>query len=454
MSSAIVSVPKSRVDPRLFSAAASVAISAGLVKLVAVIKESVVAGFYARSDALEAFLVAALIPALLVNLISESMNQALIPALVQARERGGRSRAQRLFSNALFSSVVLLVLGSGMTACLAGHIFPLIGFRFPDAKLHLAVQLFYALTPMIILTGMASTCSAVLNTEDCFTIPAIAPVVMSTAIILGVPIFNRHSGIWALAYASVVGALIHAAWIGWVTNRRGYCTSLRWHGLDEDTRNLARQCWPVMLSSMVASGGLVVDQSMAAMLAAGSVSALAYAGRFVSVALTLLGGSLAAAVTPFFSEMIARGDWNGCRKLLRAWTIGSFALASVCAAGLVIGARFLVQVAFQHGRFVSQDASSVASVLTMYALQIPFFVSSRVLYRFLIAMRRTDLVLYCGLINLVLDVFLNLVLMHRMGVAGIALSTSVWSVATLVFLAYWTWKVLPLDVKDRPNLCG
>ena len=42
---------------------------------------------------------------------------------------------------------------------------------------------------------------------------------------------------------------------------------------------------PVLLSSIVASGGLLVDQAMAAMLRPGSVSALVFANRFVSVAL-------------------------------------------------------------------------------------------------------------------------------------------------------------------------
>jgi putative peptidoglycan lipid II flippase len=79
----------------------------------------------------------------------------------------------------------------------------------------------------------------------------------------------------------------------------------------------------------------------------------------------------------------------------------------------------------------------------MYAIQIPFFVSSRVFYRFLVAMRRTDLILYCGILNLILDVFLNLILMHWFGVAGIALATSLWTVSTFFFLWYWTWKLLP-----------
>ena len=78
----------------------------------------------------------------------------------------------------------------------------------------------------------------------------------------------------------------------------------------------------------------------------------------------------------------------------------------------------------------------------MYAIQIPFFVVSRVYYRFMIAMRRTDLVLWCGVINLGLDVILNLILMRWMGVAGIALATSLWTVSTFFFLRHWTRVVL------------
>ncbi len=61
-------------------------------------KEIGVASVYGRSDAMDAFLAAALIPSLLVNLISESMNQALVPTLVRVREQEGRERAQQLLS--------------------------------------------------------------------------------------------------------------------------------------------------------------------------------------------------------------------------------------------------------------------------------------------------------------------------------------------------------------------
>lgn len=426
---------------RVFGAVSAVAIAGALVKLAAVLKEFTVAGAYGRSDAYEAFLTAALVPALLVNLISESMSQALIPTFVRVREHEGGKHAQQLFSNVLLSTTVLLGAVAFGVGGLARWLFPLIGSHFSAAKLDLSVHLFYGMLPVIFLAGLASNCTAVLNTTGRFGLPALAAIAGPVAVISVISL-GTGAGIWAMVYATVAGALVHLCWIAAMLHRSGYRLSLRWHGLDEGTIEVARQYGPVLLSGVVASGGLLVDQAMAAMLPAGSVAALAYGGRFVSVVLALMGGSVASAVTPVFAEMAARRDWTACRRTLRGWAWISGGAATLIAGGLIFGARMLVRMTFQHGVFGAQDSSAVSAVLEMYAIQIPFFVCSRVFYRFLIAMRRTDLVFYCGLVNLVLDIVLNLLLMRWMGVAGIALATSLWTVSTLAFLGYWSWRVL------------
>jgi putative peptidoglycan lipid II flippase len=147
--------------------------------------------------------------------------------------------------------------------------------------------------------------------------------------------------------------------------------------------------------------------------------------------------------------MIADRDWQGCRGTLRTWS-RIMALVSLPIAGLLIaGARPLVRLTLQHGAFGARDTAVVASVLAMYAIQIPFFVVSRVFYRFVVAMRRTDLVLWCGSLNLVLDVLLNLLLMRWLGVAGIALATSLWTISTLGFLWYWAYRLLGQAAKGE-----
>lgn len=433
---------KHRAPRRIFHAAAAVAAAGVIVKLIATCKEFVLASIYGRGDAMDAFLIALLIPSLLVNLIAESMNQALIPTLIRAGIRDGQRKAQELLSNSTLWLLLLLTAAMLGMAALAPWIFPLIASNFAPSKLALSIRLFDALLPIVLLAGIATNCTAVLNAADRFVLPALAPALVPLGIIAVTLLFHRQFGIWALVYATLLATASHAACMAWLMSRNGYRFLPRWRRPTADEREVARQYGPVLLSSIVASGGLLVDQAMAAMMPAGSVSALVYAGRFVSVIVALFLSAISATLTPHFSVLAAKQDWSECRRELIHWTRLTALIATPIALALMIGAPWLIRLTLQHGAFGSRDTAAVAPVLILFAIQIPFFAASRVPYRFLLAMRRTDLIFYCGLINLLLDIVLNLVLMRWIGLPGIALATSLWTIATLAFLHFWAHRLL------------
>ena len=86
---------------------------------------------------MDAFVAAILIPNLLINLISESMNQALVPTLVRVREQEGHERAQQLLSERHAVDLRAAGAASAVMALAARGFFPLIASHFPPAKLDL-----------------------------------------------------------------------------------------------------------------------------------------------------------------------------------------------------------------------------------------------------------------------------------------------------------------------------
>lgn len=430
------------MDGRILRAAAVVTLAGILVKVAATLKEVVTAGIYGRSDAMDAFLAAFLIPNLLVNVIAESMNQALIPTLIRVRLKEGQKKAQELLSNSMLLMSVLLAAACAVMGVAARSFFPLLTWSFPPAKVELCLRMFWALLPLVVLTGIATNCTAVLNSLERFALPAVAPILIPISVMAGALLWHRQLGIWALVVSTTLGAAAQACVVAWSMTSHGYPISFRWCAKNDATSEVARQYGPVLLSAVVASGGLLVDQALAASLPAGSVTALVFAGRFVGLVVTLLAGSVSSAITPHFSTMAARKDWQGCRATLRQWTRLTAAIGIPIGAVLIIGAHLLVRVTLQHGVFLARDTSAVAPVLALYAIQIPFFAVSRVYYRFVLAMRRTDMVLYCGVLNLILDVVLDLVLMRYLGVAGLALATSLWTVSTCVFFWFCAHRLL------------
>jgi len=440
------------INRRIFRAAVIVTFASLLVKVIATAKEFVVAGIFGRSDAMDAFLIAYLVPGLLVNLFSESMNQALIPTLVRVRETEGAAKAQELLSGAMGWTCMLLAAGSLVMGLAARLFFPLVVPHFSAGKMLLTEHMFYALLPIVLIAGVASNCSAVLNTFERFALPALAPIVWPVVIILGAWLLAPKLGIWAMVDANVAGGLVYAVLVVWMMQTHGYRFEVRWfagrNGASDAMREVAGQYGPILLSGLVASSGLLVDQGMAATLPSGSVSTLAYANRFVSVVLNLMAGAIATAVTPYFSQLVAQKNWTACRHTINTYVRLTALVSIPVSLAMIFGSNLLVRLMFQHGAFGAQDTAAVAPVQAMYAIQLPFFIVSRVFYRYLVAIRRTSLILYCGIINLVLDVVLNIICMRWYGVAGIALATSLWTVSTFVFLCYWTYRLLPASVSS------
>ena len=70
----------------------------------------------------------------------------------------------------------------------------------------LTEHLFYGLLPMVLIAGIASNCTAVMNTFERFALPALAPIATPLAISLGAWLLAAKLGIWVLVYANVAGA--------------------------------------------------------------------------------------------------------------------------------------------------------------------------------------------------------------------------------------------------------
>jgi putative peptidoglycan lipid II flippase len=186
----------------------------------------------------------------------------------------------------------------------------------------------------------------------------------------------------------------------------------------------------------------VVDQTMAAMLGSGSVAALSYGSKVVAGLLAIGATALSTAVLPYFSKMAAESDWQGCRHTLKRYVWLVLSTTVPLTLLLFVFSKYLVQVLFQRGAFTSMDTEVVSQVQKFYCLQIPFYVVSMLFVRFISSVRRNDLLMYAAAINLVIDIVMNLVLMRWLGIAGIALSTSIVAVISVVFLWACSFKVM------------
>lgn len=437
-------LPK-RIDSpnrNIFRAAVIVGFFTLLAKIGSTVKELVVARVFGRNDALDAFLIAYLLPGFVLALVMGAFTSALIPALVEARHNRGAQAAEKLFSSMMFISVLALAVVAVLLGLLTPYYLPWVAAGFPAAKLELTRELTYWLLPFILFSGFTGCASIALNAGEKFALPALAPLLTPLMTILFIAFGAGSRGPFLLVGGVVAGSLLEAGLLAWALQAQGMSLRLRWYGLTPEARSVLRQYFPMLAGAFLMSSTSVVDQSMAAMLPAGSVAALSYANKIVSVAIGIVAAALGNAAFPYISKMVAQNDWNGCRHTLKRYSMLAAVTAVPLALALMAFSRPLVRLLFQRGAFTSADAGLVSWVQVCYSIQVPFYVLGTLFVRFLSAIRRNDLLLYGSGINLVLDIGLNLLLMRHWGVAGIALSTSLVLIFSFFFVTAWSIRLL------------
>jgi len=419
----------------IFGAAVTVGGATGLVSLIAMSRELIVAAEFGTGDDLDAFLVAIVLPMFVINAIGGSFAAALIPTFIRVREHEGKDQAQHVFSSVMILGALFLMTASLLLALANSLLLPVLTSGFDQDKFLLTQQLFLLFVPAVFFGGMASMWSAMLNAEERFAMAALSQALIPLAAILAL-FAARGSGIYALTAGIAGGYAARFCVVGWALNREGVSLWPRWNGLSPEVRHVVAQYLPMAAGSAILGTTVLVDRAFAAALAPGSVATLDF-GAKVGLLITGLGAAaLGTAVLPHFSRMVANAEWDQVRHTIRTFS-SMIVLASIPIVGiLLVFSRPIVEIIFQRGAFTESDVSQVAWVQSLYSLQIPFFGMGILLARLLSSLGANHFLLWQASICLAINMVLSFVLSRAIGVAGISLSTSLMYVAAFCILSF------------------
>jgi putative peptidoglycan lipid II flippase len=427
---------KRSVNRRIFAATLTVGGFTLVVNLASTAKELVVAHQFGTDDALDAFLIAFLLPSFFVMVVTGSFSSAFMPTYIQVREHDGQAVAQRLFSNVIIWSAAALIVASFLLVLLAPYILPVLASGFGPEKLALTRSLLYVLLPALVISGFAAIWRGILNAGERFALAAVTPIMAPVTAVVVLLAMGQLWGIYALAIGTVGGFALEAGLLAWGLKRRGFYLIPRWYGMDPATRQVISQYVPMVAGIFLVSGTSVVDQSIAAMLGSGSVSALNY-GNKITALLTGVGSmALGTAVLPYFSRMVAVRDWSGIQHTLKTYT--RLILLATIPLTLVLAyfSEPLVGLLFQRGAFTAADTRLVGQVQALYLLQIPCYVLSMLIVRLISSLKANSLLMWGAVISFFANVILDYVFALWLGVAGIALSTAVVVSISCCYLSY------------------
>ncbi len=422
---------------RIFAGVVTVGSLTLIVQLVAMVKELVVASWFGTSDAMDAFLMAMVIPTFVINTIAGAFQSALIPEYIRVRDQEGPAVAQNLFTTAMVYCIILILIITVLIALAAPLILPIVASGFPIEKLILTQKLFYWMLPILIMQTLIVIWSAMMNANGRFAFVAIAPVTLPVSVMITLLLGGKQCGIFSLVAGTLIGFLSGAVLIGSLLHGSGVKLRLQIDRNNPNLRLMMRHFVHIVVGILLMSSTSVVDQAMAGMLQAGSLSVLNYGSKLVNMGLGLTAASIGTAAFPYFSKQVAQKDWlslsNTLRLCLRWIFIGTIPVVLF----VLVFSEPIIRLLYQRGAFLSQDTHFVAEVQTLFVLQIPFYIGGILLTRVISSLQSNQILIWVSAFNLVVKIILNYVFIRWMGVAGIALSTSFMYLGSFVFVFYF-----------------
>ena len=409
----------------MLSGVVTVAALTLVANAAAFFKDAVVAHHFGTADSLDAFLLSFSLLTFLASVIGGGLPEAFLPAYAELKHRRGRARAQRLAVQTSLWNLITLALVAGVLFAAAPQIVAFTAKGFSVEKQALSVQALRSLLPFLVFYGLTFHLSTCLRAEKCFVLAAVAPLLPPITIMAGLLATGSSASVKTLAIGTNIGVVLQFLVLGFGLNRqRDDRTKFCFTHWEPANRIVIGNAIPYLLGGLIMNAAVIIDQAMASWLQSGSVSILSYSDKVCGIVLALTATAASEAVFPYFAETVARREWHAVKKQLLQVTGLILLVAVPMALVLIVFAPQIVGLLFQRGSFSAEDTAKVAGVMRFAAMQIPFYIAGVLASKVAVSLQATRFTVFASIGAMVCNAGFNWLLMQRMGVAGIALSTA------------------------------
>ena len=402
------------------------------------------------SQAANAYYAAFRLPDTLFSLIAGgALSSAMIPVLLNARQKEGEASGWRLISvvlTALLSVFALLILAVEIftPALVTGLLAP--GFDTQTADLTVTLTRIMLIQPMILLLGSVAT--AVLNSRNQFLLTGLSVVSHNVSLIASILILKLfpNLGIFGPTAGVIGGAILQAVILSPGLRGDGDGAGILFDLANQRLREVVRLLIPNGLSVSVNYAGFIVDTSYATRAAdPAGLAAMYNAFLLVGLPIALLGQAIGQAAFPRLAAQAEAENWPEMRRMLLRSLGASIALALPAVGALLLLGRPTILILFEHGEFTAAAGDLTFRVLVAYAIALPAYVATEVITRGLISLRDTRTPLFTNTGQLVLRILLISSLLARLGVVAIPAAFAISSTVETLTLAV----VLFLKLRTR-----
>ena len=414
---------KTKSERALLYSASSVIILTIGIKVIAFVKQAILAGYFGADQSLDLYLLSADTLGDFSAALFSALSMATLTFYVSTKEKKGRELAlvfiRKIFLLFVPISFVLVL----VFAIYSNEIAGLLATNYGLAQQKAVGRYISYLCPTIVFLCVTYIFVAVLDAEKKFWPGKMIGFTLSVSIILATVLFGGQYGTQALIFAYVLAYFIHMIVVSVQTKK--YL-----HGIIIAKGKISiipflLMTVPIVLGNAAVEINALVDKLLATDVGSGGLSTLTYGATLNSFVVSILITAPTGVLLSYIATSIAQNREDKAKNYIYNSMVGLTAILLPISIISLIWADGIVSIIYQRGAFDAAAVQRTAETLRGYAIGFPLIGIREVLIKIHLAYKDSKTVMVNSVIAIGGNIILSIVLCRIFGLFGISCGTSI-----------------------------
>lgn len=404
--------------------------------IVGFFKEILVGSTYGLSEFLDTFALAVLIPSFIQNVFVGAVKNIFIPNYISETSSTKQIQEFQLLVVGIITFIIFIFLL--LVFFFNNYLIKVLFNNHTDSYYNLIKLQLYIILPSLFFWGYSGFLSALLEISNKFLFTSISAIFVPIVTIFNILFLKDILGDKVLAISILIGSFMSFTYllIGAYYYKLIKIKKIFLFSLNTNMNKMLAQMPAKTVSGLLTGINPFVDQIFAVQLVIGSITALNYGNRIPQFAVSIAVISIGTVLLPHFSKSITKNLKEAYKELFKILG-GVFFISLLVVLVLAYFSDSIIYYTFERGKFSSNDTLIVGKLQKIYFLQVPFFICTIILVKFLTSINKNNFMALISFINLIINLLLNYIFIKPYGVYGLALSTAcVIIISGIVYFIY------------------
>jgi len=402
-------------------------------KLVGMLRDVVLANYFGTSNISDAYLIASSVPTLLFYFIGHSIATAYMPMYNRVKHERGEKHGLAYTNSIINISLVISTLFVLLILIWPEAFISLFASGFDGETSKITAELMRMSVASIYLMCLISVLGGYLNAHKSFIIPASISLPRNAILISSIVIASLFGFQW-LGWGLLISYMAELLLLLPFAIKKGYRYT---PGLKFNDTSI-KETWyivlPILVGMFVGQINKIIDRSLASVICDGGVSALTYASVINNAVQEVLVTGIITVLFSHCAEWVAKGEHYKVKTKLSSVLNVLIMLLLPATAGVLLLSEPIVVLLLGRGEFNASSIAMTSGTLSCYTLGLTFLAVRDTLVKVFYAYKKTKITTTVSIISILINIILNFILYHYIGLNGLALATSLSAVFNSVTL--------------------